>query len=246
MQKVLPWKFLNQGGLRIKSTCHLTCWEQFKDSFSGSSSFLVLQGEGPFPEPETKLLSNTCKWIVWGDTYADKARDFIGKGHPGGEQEGEVTHENSSAMSLSLGFYGDGISFQVIFSQSFWLRVLPGGAHLVQPKWMPETRILGGGRTGGVSFWSFPNSSGWWWHVSSMFLTRTSCHKIIHANGYYGAWPGWAVSISVLPLTTTPWETSYSRYFLGIGAEVSFFCNFFLLCIYVGLPSRAEVSLYLI
>ena len=23
-----------------------------------------------------------------------------------------------------------------------------------------------------------------------------------HANGYYGAWPGWAVPVSVLPLTT--------------------------------------------
>ena len=30
---------------------------------------------------------------------------------------------------------------------------------------------------------------------------RISCHKTTHANGYYGAWPGWAVSISVLPLT---------------------------------------------
>ena len=38
--------------------------------------------------------------------------------------------------------------------------------------------------------------------VSSVFLTRTSCHKTTHANGYCGAWPGWAVSISVLPLTT--------------------------------------------
>ena len=26
--------------------------------------------------------------------------------------------------------------------------------------------------------------------------TRTSCHKITHTNGYYGAWPGWAVSVS--------------------------------------------------
>ena len=25
--------------------------------------------------------------------------------------------------------------------------------------------------------------------------------KTTHANGYSGAWPGWAVSISVLPLT---------------------------------------------
>ena len=39
------------------------------------------------------------------------------------------------------------------------------------------------------------------WLISSVFLSRTSCRKTIHANGYYGSWPGWAVSISVLPLT---------------------------------------------
>ena len=55
--------------------------------------------------------------------------------------------------------------------------------------------ILGSGRTCGVSFWPFPNSSGWQW------LIRISYHKTTHANGYYGAWPRWAVSISVLPLT---------------------------------------------
>ena len=62
-------------------------------------------------------------------------------------------------------------------------------------------RILGSGRTGGVSSWPFPNSSGCWWLISSVFLIRISCHKTTHADGYYGAWPGWAVSISVLPLT---------------------------------------------
>ena len=61
--------------------------------------------------------------------------------------------------------------------------------------------ILGSGRTRGVSFRPFPNSSGWWWLISSIFLIRISCHKTTHAHGYYGAWPGWAVSISVLPLT---------------------------------------------
>ena len=35
-------------------------------------------------------------------------------------------------MARSLRFYDDGISFRVVFSQSFWLRVLPGGARLVQ------------------------------------------------------------------------------------------------------------------
>ena len=55
-------------------------------------------------------------------------------------------------MARNLGFYGDGISFQVVFSQSFRLRVLPGGACLVQSRRMPERRILGGGQTCGVSF----------------------------------------------------------------------------------------------
>ena len=87
-------------------------------------------------------------------------------------------------------------------------------------------RILGGGRTCGVFFRSFSNSPGWCWLISSVFLTRTSCHKTTHANGYYDAWPGWAVSVSVLPLTTVLPETSNSRYFMGIGVEVSFFLSY--------------------
>ena len=43
----------------------------------------VLQEEGPLPGPKSGLLSNTQKWIVQGDARADKARDFIGKGHQG-------------------------------------------------------------------------------------------------------------------------------------------------------------------
>ena len=123
----------------------------------------------------------------------------VGEGNPG---------ELLCHVACSLRFHGDGISFWVVFSQSFWLRVLPGGTHLGtpdgtyhQPRWMPEGRILGGGQTGGVSFWAFLNFSGWWRLISSLFLTRTSCPKTTHANGYYGAWPGWVVSVSVPPIT---------------------------------------------
>ena len=39
--------------------------------------------------------------------------------------------------------------------------------------------------------------------LSVLYSLSGSRHKTTHANGYYGAWPGWAVSISVLPLTDT-------------------------------------------
>ena len=61
--------------------------------------------------------------------------------------------------------------------------------------------VLGSGRTRDVSFRPFLNSSGWWWLISSVFLIGIACRKTTHADGYYGAWPGWVVSISVLPLT---------------------------------------------
>ena len=113
-------------------------------------------------------------------------------------------------MARSLGFYGDGISFRVVFGQSFLFTVFPGGARIAQPRWMLVRGILGSGQTRGVSFGPFPNSSGWWWLISSVFLIRISCHKTTHANGYYGAWPGWVVSVSVLPLTTAPCKMGYS------------------------------------
>ena len=40
----------------------------------------LLQGSGPLPGPLSRLLSNTQKCVVQGDTHVDKARDFIGKG----------------------------------------------------------------------------------------------------------------------------------------------------------------------
>ena len=160
----------------------------------------MLQEGGPLPGPETGLLSNTQKWIVWGDTPADKARDFIGKGHPDGEQEGKGTQENTSATRLAvLGFMVMGLVSGLSLAN-----------HLTQsPSWwctpcstkMDAGEDSGRCQTCGASFWPFPNSSSWWWLISSVFLTRTSCHKTTHANSYYGAWPGWAVSVRVLPLT---------------------------------------------
>ena len=46
----------------------------------------VLQEGGPLPAAKRELLSNPQKRIIQGDTRADKARDVVGMGHPGGEQ----------------------------------------------------------------------------------------------------------------------------------------------------------------
>ena len=156
-----------------------------------------------------------------------KQETLLGKGTRVESRKVREPRRTALPRGLQSQVYGDGINFWVVFSQSLWLRVLPGGARLVQPRWMPE-RILGGGWTCDVSFWPFLNFSGWWWVISSVFLTRTSCRKTTHANGYCGARPGWVVSVSGLPLTIPRWETSYSRYFLGIGqrslSSVTSFC----------------------
>ena len=87
--------------------------------------------------------------------------------------------------------------------------------------------VLGSGRTHGVSFRPFLNSSGWWRLISSIFLIRISCHRTTHANGYYGAWPGWVVSISVLPVTAPPCKMGYSG---AIGSGSLGFFGFFPTC----------------
>ena len=61
-------------------------------------------------------------------------------------------------MARSLWFHGDGIVLSLANHSDS--EVLPGGGRLVQPRWMPVRRILGGGQTCGVSFGPFPNSSG--------------------------------------------------------------------------------------
>ena len=80
--------------------------------------------------------------------------------------------------------------------------------------------ILGSGRTRSVSFRPSPNSSGWWWLISSVFLTRTFCCKITYANVYYGVWPGWAVSVSVLLVSFLAGESPWTEDWQAVVHEV--------------------------
>ena len=85
------------------------------------------------------------------ETHVLTKQDFIGKGPPG--RDSRVREPRRTALPRGSGSKSWWwISFWVVLSQSFWLRVLPGSACLVQPRWMPVKSILGGGQTYGVSF----------------------------------------------------------------------------------------------
>ena len=98
------------------------------------------------------------------ETRAEKAREFTGKGHPGGEQESKGPQENCSASwlpvsgfmvlglvsGLSLADHSDSESFlvvQALFSQDgrqrggFWEVV----GQVVSPFDLSRTLLVGGG-----------------------------------------------------------------------------------------------------
>ena len=168
------------------------------------SPAILLQEGGSLPGPKSGILPITREWIVWGDTCADKARDFIRKGSLGREQQGKGTPENCSAMWLAVsGFMGMGLVSGLSLANHF-----DSGSFLVARSSLSQDGFQREGfwevgRTYGLTsplfFWPFPNSSSWWWLVSSAFLTGTSCCKITHASDDHHPWPGRVVLVSGSP-----------------------------------------------
>ena len=131
------------------------------------TALILLQEGGPLPGPESRLLSNTRKWIVQGDTRADKARDFIGKGCPGREQQGKGTKENCSATWIAVsGFMVTGLVSGLSLDKHS-----DSGSFLMAHAWLSQDGFQREGfwelgRTcrlaSPLSFWPFQNSSSWW------------------------------------------------------------------------------------
>ena len=90
----------------------------------------LLQGGELLSATESWFLSNTWKWFVQRLIHVDKARNSIGKGCPGREQQGKGTQEDCSAtwlsvsgfmlmgliLGLSLANHSDSESFPVAFA----------------------------------------------------------------------------------------------------------------------------------
>ena len=126
---------------------------------------LLLYEEGGLPSRVPRAGSYlTLGKELSKEAHADEARDFIGKGHPGGEKEGEGTQENCSAMwltvsgfmviglvsGLSLASHSDSESFLVVHAlfsqdgcqrQGFW----EVDGHAVSPFDLSQTPLVGGG-----------------------------------------------------------------------------------------------------
>lgn len=78
-------------------------------------AFLLQEGR-PFSGPRSGLLSNVEMNCLRRGACADKAGDFIGKGHLGEEQQGE--DRTALPQGSDLRFYGNGVSFHVASGQS--------------------------------------------------------------------------------------------------------------------------------
>ena len=165
MPPLLNFDFTLHGNSKLKARwIHLDCCRLWRVSGHRRINVIVLLEGGPLPGPEGGLLCNTQKWIVWGDTCAGKARDFIGKGHPGGEQKGKGTQENCSVIwlavsgfmvmglvsGLSLANHSDSESFLVVHAlinqdgcqrEGFWEVV----GQVVSPFDLSRTLLVGGG-----------------------------------------------------------------------------------------------------
>lgn len=95
---------------------------------------MFLQGGRPLPGPEDRFSSNIRKWVVRGDTHADKAWDCTGKGWLGREQQGEGAQGDCSALWLAVsGFMAMGLVSGSSLASDLawpivWPKVLPGSS----------------------------------------------------------------------------------------------------------------------
>ena len=193
-----------------------------KDIIADSEENDFVAGRGtPFQGPKLGSCLTLGNELSEETHVLTKQEILLGKGTR--VESSRVREPRRTALPHGLGFMVMGlVSGWSLANHSNSESFLVAHACIAQPRWMLARGILGSGRTRGVSFRPFPSFSDWWWLISSVFLIRISCHKTTHANGYYDTWPGWAVSISVLPLTI--WVTKDSERPLGkIGEVLEYF-----------------------
>ena len=116
--------------MAVVTNCHtFGGWKQQKCIFS----WVCCRKGDPFQGPKLGSCLTLENELSEETHVLTKQEILLGKGTRVESSRAREPRRTALPCGLSVGFYGDGISFRVVFSQSFWLRVLPGGACLVQP-----------------------------------------------------------------------------------------------------------------
>ena len=153
-----------------------------KDIIADSEENDFVAGRGtPFQGPKLGSCLTLGNELSEETHVLTKQEILLGKGTR--VESSRVREPRRTALPHGLGFMVMGlVSGWALANRSN--SVLPGGAHIAQPRWMLARGILESGWIlESVSFRPFPSFSDWWWLISSVFLIRISCHKTTNANG---------------------------------------------------------------
>ena len=168
---------------------------------------LLQEDEPTLSRAQMRLLSNIRKWIVSGDTCADKARDFIGKGRLGREQQGQGTQEDCSARWFAV----SGFMVMGLVSALSLAKHSDSGSFLAVQSSLSQDGCQRGGFWEVVGRVVLPFDHSWALPVGGGLLVPCSLpgppvikQFMQMAIWLDGAWPGWAVSVIVPPPTVIP------------------------------------------
>ena len=119
-------------------------------SFSRLQSLRCSKGD-PFQDPRVGS-GLTLGDVLPEETHALTEETLLGRGARVESRTVREPRRTALPPGSQSGVLWPWDSFPGCFWPITGLRVLPGGAHAAQPRWTPARRILGGGRTRGVSF----------------------------------------------------------------------------------------------
>ena len=111
----------------------------YSRQWSYKSGFLRCCKKGyPFQGPKLGPCLTLGNELSKETQVLTKQEILLGKGTPAESRRGREPRRTALLNGLQSRVYGDGISFQAVLSQSFWLKSPSWWCSLVQPRWMPE------------------------------------------------------------------------------------------------------------
>ena len=131
-----------EAGMQLSFKQSIARHDAFQDPNKDAEHTVLLLSSLETIFPKSALFSNSEMYCLGRHTCWQSKRLYC-EGAPGQRARGREPSRTALPCGFSLGFYGSWVSFQVVSGQSFWLRVLPGGAYS-STKIDSSERSLGG------------------------------------------------------------------------------------------------------